>query len=124
MNPYTQDLRKRIIRAREKGQSSQEVAKRFEISKRSVERYWGSYLAKGHCESKKIGGYRRSRLEPHQEKIQEWIDQRVDITLEELKERCEKTLRVKIGINALWNRLDHWGLSYKKNSNRRRNPKT
>ena len=120
MNPYSKDLRKRIIQAREKGQSAQEVAKRFELSKRSVERYWKSYRTTGHCESKKIGGYRTSRLEPHQKKIQKWIEKQSDLTLRELQDRCEKSFGLRIGLNALWHRLDRWELSYKKNSHRRR----
>ena len=40
MKSYSQDLRKRIIRARENGASAEESAKRFGVCKRSVERYW------------------------------------------------------------------------------------
>jgi transposase len=44
----------------------------------------------------------------------------VDITLREVQQRCQKQLGVKLGLNALWHRIDRLGLSYKKNDARRR----
>ena len=39
MKSYSNDLRERIVAGRESGQSAEELAKRFNVSKRSVERY-------------------------------------------------------------------------------------
>jgi transposase len=85
-----------------------------------VERYWKSYQESGTVEPKRRGGYRRSRLEGHDERLQEWIAEQPDLTLEEIKQRCLTELNVKIGINALWQRLDRLGLSFKKNAARQR----
>lgn len=120
MRAYSQDLRRRIIRAREKGDSAQEISKRFEIHKRTVERYWSRYRKNGQASAEKMGGYRRSRLEKHDEILRRWIQEKADLTLVEIQERCDKRLGVSIGINALWHRLDHLGLSFKKNASRRR----
>lgn len=120
MKPYSQDLRARIVAARESGASAEELAKRFAISKRSVERYWALRQKMGSLEPRQIGGYRRSRLETHEATLRQWIEQQNDLTLSELQERCRRRLRVKIGINGLWKRLEQLGLNFKKNRGRRR----
>lgn len=112
------ELRERIVAAREEGHSASEVAKWFKVSKRSVERYWTSYLESGSVAPKQRGGYRRSRLEGHDESLRKWIKQQPDLTLEELQSLCLEQLDVRIGITALWHRLDRLGLRYKKNATR------
>ena len=62
MRPLSQDLRQRIIAARERGEGTGEVCKRFGVSRESVERFWKEYCRTGQCLPKTIGGYRRSRL--------------------------------------------------------------
>jgi transposase len=120
MRPLSEDLRRRIIGAREKGAGTGEVCQRFGVSRKSVERFWKQYGLSGHCRPKQIGGYRRSRLEKHERTLRRWIAQQADLTLVELQQRCREHLAVQIGINALWHRLDRLGLSYKKNDARRR----
>lgn len=120
MKTCSMDLRERIVAAREEGYSGADVASRFQVSKRSVERYWKQYCASGHVRAKRRGGYKRSRLEGHDDQLREWIDKQPDLTLEELQARCAGQLQVKIGINALWQRLDKLGLSFKKNAARQR----
>jgi len=120
MRPLSQDLRERIIMARKKGEGTGEVCRRFGVSRKSVERFWKQHRLTGHCQPKKIGGYRRSRLEKHDRTLRHWLARQSDLTLVELRERCRERLRVQIGINALWHRLNHLGLSYKKNDARRR----
>jgi transposase len=85
-----------------------------------VERYWKQHCQTGHCRPKKIGGYRRSRLEKHDRTLERWIAAQPDLTLCELQNRCRERLKVTIGITALWHRLKRLGLSYKKNDARRR----
>jgi len=117
---YHQQIRERIVASRQEGHSAEAVSKWFKVSKRSVERYWKSHRESGTIEPKRRGGYRRSRLEGHDETLQEWIRKQPDLTLEEIKQRCCAELNVQIGINALWQRLDRLGLSFKKNAARQR----
>lgn len=120
MRPLSQDLRERIIAARERGEGTGAVCRRFGVSRKSVERFWKQHQLTGQCRPKQIGGYRRSRLEKHARTLRHWLTQQADLTLTQLQERCRQRLGVQIGINALWHRLDHLGLSYKKNDARRR----
>lgn len=117
---YKTELRERIVLARADGYSSAEVSKLFRVSKRSVERYWRSYVESGSVLPKQRGGYRRSRLEAHDDTLRRWISEEPDLTLEEIRQRCLDELSVQIGTTALWQRLDHLGLSLKKNAARRR----
>jgi transposase len=120
MRPLSQDLRQRIIAARARGQGTGEVCQRFGVSRKSVERFWRQHVQTGVCQPKKIGGYRRSRLEKHDHSLRRWIAGQPDLTLAELRKRCLQQLKVAIGITALWHRLEQLGLSYKKNDARRR----
>ena len=119
MRTYSTDLRERIVAAREKGQSAAEIARLFKVSKRSVERYCKLQAATGGVRPRQRGGYRRSRLEKHDETLRRWIAGQPDLTLAELQARLARKLKVRLGITALWHRLEHLGLSYKKNAARR-----
>ena len=120
MKAYALDLRERVLQARSRGHSAQEVAKRFSLAKRSVERYWRRYQDTGQAAALPMGGHRRSRLAAHDATLRAWIKARPDLTLDELQQRCRKELQVRLGITALWHRLERLGLSYKKNAARRR----
>lgn len=120
MRPLSDDLRRRVVEARAKGEGTGEVSRRFGVSRKSVERYWNQYRATGHWRPKQIGGYRVSRLKQHEKRLRRWIAEQADLTLVELQQRCQKELKVRIGLTALWHRLDRMGLSYKKNHARRR----
>lgn len=120
MRPLSQDLRQRIIAARERGAGTGEVCRRFGVSRKSVERFWKQHCLTGACQPKPIGGYRRSRLEKHDRTLCRWIGEQADLTLSQLQQRCRQELDVAIGLNALWHRLEKLGLSYKKNHARRR----
>ena len=120
MRSYSEDLRERIVGMRESGRSAAEIAGLCKISKRSVERYWKQQTSTGSVKAKRRGGYRRSRLEGHDDTLRKWIKERADTTLAELRERIADELGVHLGVAALWYRLDHLGLSFKKNPARRR----
>jgi transposase len=85
-----------------------------------VERYWKRYQETAQIAAKKQGGYRKSRLAPHDGVLLKWIEHQPDLTLAELQHRCAERLQVPISIHALWYRLDRIGLSFKKNDARRR----
>lgn len=119
MKSYSEDLRERIVAGRAGGRSAAELARLFKVSKRTVERYWKQLESSGSIAPKKRGGYRRSRLADHDDRLRSWIEDNRSITLEELGRRIYEELGIKLGTTALWHRIDKLGLSYKKNSTRR-----
>ena len=120
MRPLSEDLRRRIIEARQAGAGSVEVSERFRVSRRSVARLFGQYERSGELRPKKIGGYRRSRLQRHSKTLSRWLEKQADITLVELCERCRKERGVTIANTARWHQLRKLGLCFKKHDARRR----
>jgi len=94
MRPLSQDLRQRIIAARDCGEGTGVVSQRFGVSRKSVERFWKEHCQTGQCLPKQIGSYRQSRLAPHDRQLQRWIETQPDVSLAELQARCRKRLAV------------------------------
>jgi transposase len=117
---YSNDLRERIVEGRAKGETAEALAKRFQVSKRTVERYWKLQQERGSITPKPRGGYRRSVLAQHDAKLKKWIQKEPGLTLVQLGDRLRQRLKINLGITALWHRLEQLGLSYKKNAARRR----
>jgi transposase len=120
MKSYSKDLRERVVAGRQRGQSAEEEARQFGVSKRSVERYWKQQQETGDVTPQRIGGHRRSRLAGHEETLRGWVTEQVDLTLEQLQERVRKELGIKMCSSGLWYRLEKLGLSFKKNAAGRR----
>lgn len=118
MKSYSMDLRERLVAGRENGQSAEELAKQFKVSKRSVERYWKRQRDTGSAKPKQRGGYRRSCLEGHDETLRAWIAEQSDLTLIQIQERLQRELQICLGLTAIWQRLQGLGLSFKKNAAR------
>jgi transposase len=114
------DLRKRVVAAKERGEASEAVARRFGVCKSSVDRWLKRHRETGDVGPWKQGGYRGSLLEGRDDTIRQWIKKEPDATLRELQERCLEELGIKISIGALWKRIEGLGLSFKKNATRRR----
>jgi transposase len=109
MRSLSEDLRVRIIRARERGEGSAAVAARFEVHIRTGQKLWKRYRASGVIAAARRGGYRRSRLADMEETLRAWIRQEPDVTLAKLCERlAAQGLTIKI--SALWHQLDKWKL--------------
>jgi transposase len=120
MKSYSQDLRERVVAGRQSGQSAEELARQFRVSKRTVERYWKQQRETGDVTPQRVGGHRVSRLAKHEETLRAWIREQADLTLEELRARVHKKLGIKMCLSGLWYRLEKLGLSFKKNAARRR----
>jgi transposase len=119
MQPYSQDLRDRVLRALERGDRPTEIARRFEVSRVWVYQVRDRVKETGQRGSRAIGGYRRSRLAGLEQELRSWIGTAPDLTLVELQQRlAEQGVAIKIG--ALWHQLDKWNLTFKKNSERQR----
>jgi transposase len=119
MQPYSQDLRDRVLRALERGDGPTEIARRFEVSRIWVYQVRGRARETGERGSRAIGGYRRSRLADKEQLLRAWIAEQPELTLAELQQRLEQH-GVPIKIGALWHQLNKWNLTFKKNAARHR----
>ena len=119
MQPYSQDLRDRVLRALERGDGPTEIARRFEVSRIWVYQVRDRANETGERGSRPIGGYRRSRLAAKEQQMRSWIADQSDLTLAEIQQRLEQQgMTIKIG--ALWHQLNKWKLTFKKNAARQR----
>ena len=119
MAAYSQDLRDRVLDALGRGERPSVIALRFVVSRSWVYRVRDRLLKDGKRSALQIGGYRRSRIEPFQQQVCSWIEEQSDLTLAEICSRLGE-LGVQIKSSALWNQLNKWGLSFKKNAARQR----
>ena len=119
MGSLSEDLRIRIIRARERGDDSKVVAQRYEVNIRTVQALWKRYLETGEMGARQRGGYRVSRIAALEKTLRSWIKAEVDLTLAEMCERLAAQ-GVEIKVPALWHQLDKWKLTLKKTPARQR----
>src|SRR5580658_3553505 len=117
MRSLSEDLRVRIIRARERGESSAAVAQRYEVNIRTVQGLWKRYCESGVNLAKQRGGYRVSRVAAMEKTLRSWIKAEVDLTLAEMCDRLAEH-GITIKVPALWHQLNKWKLTLKKNSAR------
>ncbi len=89
MKPYSQDLREKIVRALEAGDTQEEVAARFAVSLSFVEKLWRRWRTTGSCAALPHAGGRRRSLQEHEAAIRKHVARQPDITLEELCERAQ-----------------------------------
>jgi transposase len=119
MAAYSQDLRDRVLRALARGDGVTATAQRFEVSVRWVDEVKRRLRMHGERESRPVGGYRRSRVAGLESQLRAWITAEPDLTLAQLCARLADQ-GVTMQPSALWHQLDHWKLTYKKNSTRQR----
>jgi len=119
MHAYSQDLRDRVIRALARGDRPTDIAHRFEVSRVWVYQVQNRLKKEGIRGSLPMGGHRRSRIAHMETTLRSWLRDKPDLTLAEL---CDMLAEhgISIKIPALWQQLDKWGLSFKKNLTRQR----
>jgi transposase len=94
---YSQDLRDRVIDAVDReGMSRRAAAARFGVSESSAIKWVQRFEQNGSRAASKMGGYLRSRLEPHREFLEALRGEKADITLQAL---CDRLLAER-GVRA------------------------
>lgn len=82
--PYSEDLRERIVRAVEAGSSRNGAAKQFEVSISFVVKLLQRWQRRGTIKADKYGGWKKSTLAPHADRIGALVRANCDITINEL----------------------------------------
>ena len=111
---YSNDLRVRLIRNVEKGQSARSQAGVFDVGSSTAVKWVKAFRSEGRTEAKPHGGGRRSPLAPQAGWLKERVEEQPDLTLHEL---CLELLAlgVKTSKSAVSRLLLRMGFSYKKN---------
>jgi transposase len=116
MAAYSLDLRKRVVRAVDRGQPAAAVAEQFDVSLAWVYRLVQRRRETGSIEPRKQIKFRGRSLSSDQEvRLVALITARPDATLAEL----QRALPTRAALSTLWRTIDRLGLTVKKNRTRR-----
>jgi transposase len=107
------DLRSRVLKASSEGMSARQAAARFGVGVSSAIR-WIARAKVGELTPRPQGRRRASRLDVHEAFIIGLIDERKDITLNEMVDRLESEQSVRISRSALSAWLCRHGWTFKK----------
>jgi transposase len=119
-HPLSNDLRRRLVECVEEGQSRREAASRLKVAASSAVNVMKRWQETGSVEPRPRGGFRHGKLRPHREFILGLVEKRPDMTMPELAAALLAAKGVKIDPSNLSKFLIGCGLSFKKNSARRR----
>lgn len=120
--PYSQDLRQRMVRGVQGGQSRRKVAANLDVSASCVIKLMRHWEETGDCLPAKFGGHKRYALVDHEDKVRAFLAAQPDLTITQLWDKL-KALGIQVGRSAVGRFLQHLKLTYKKNSARRRTTK-
>jgi transposase len=96
MGPYSLDLRERVVKAVDEGQSLAEVAARYEVSERTARRYLKRRQERGSLEADISSGRPREIGQAQEAALRKQSEQYPDATLEQHCERWEKNKKVNV----------------------------
>ena len=118
---YSTDLRERVVRFVEAGNSCHEASRHFATSPSFVINLMELWRQTGSLEPRKQGSRRPGKLAPHREFILARFQETPDVTMPELAAQL-KERGVSVDPSSLSHFLIRNGLSYKKNRSGKRNP--
>jgi len=117
MAAYSLDLRKRVLRAWDRGMKAEAVATTFEVSRAWVHRLVQRRRETGSIAPRKQTKFRGRALSSDEEvRLIALITARPDATLAELQD----ALPTRAALSTIWRAIDRLGLTVKKNGTRRR----
>jgi transposase len=119
-SPYSDDLRTRVVTAVAEGCSRRSAAKRFAVSASSSIRWVELHEETGSVSPRRQERKSRSPLEPHAAWLLELVAQEPDLTLAEIVQRLWQDRGVATTDSSVDRFFRRHGLSFKKNSARRR----
>ncbi len=112
---YSQDSRDRVIDATLKDDlSARGAAGRFGIGVATAVVWVRRARETGDRTAKPRGQPKGSKLDAHREAILNWIDDKDDITIAEIRERLAAERDMTVGVGTVWSFLDRCGLTFKK----------
>ncbi len=113
--PISMDLRRRIVRAVERGSSIRAAARRFAVSPSAAIKLMQRVRATGSAAPARYGGHRRPVLAPYEADLHRLVAARPDITLAELQTELQRRCGVIAGLSTIHYALRRIGLRHKKN---------
>lgn len=107
---YSMDLRERIVAARDAGEETHEVARRFDVSTAWVRRLMQRRRETGRITPRDGKPGPKLKLAAYADRLRALVQDRPDATLEELRAQ----LPVKVCLTTVWSALRALKLTFKK----------
>ncbi|MEN8198121.1 MAG: IS630 family transposase [Pseudomonadota bacterium] len=111
--PYSEDLRERIVGAVEAGASRRQAARKYGVSASCAIKLVRRWRTTGSVSAAPQGAPKRSKLDAHGDWLLGLIADEPDITLEEVRARL-KGRGVQASIGLIWGFFDKHDISFKK----------
>ncbi len=111
---YSLDLRERVIGFVASGGSARGAARHFGIGVATAIRWVREWRRTGSYEPAPFGKPPGSKLDAYEAFLLGLIEEKADITLEEMRGRLVDEHGISAGIGTLWRFFDARGISYKK----------
>ena len=112
--PMSMDLRRRIVRAVERGSSIRAAARRFAVSPSAAIKLMQRVRATGSAAPARFGGHRRPLLAPHEGELRRLVAATPDLTLVELQAALERGVGLRAGLSTIHKAVRRIGLRLKK----------
>ena len=117
---YSKDLRVRAVSIVEAGESAREAARLLDLGASAAIRWIERWTRTGSVDAKPGTGHSRSPLKTHEQWLLNLVAAEPDLTLEEIRARLASEKKLKAGTTSIWRFYDRHGITFKKNSARRR----
>ncbi|OWK40175.1 hypothetical protein FRUB_05094 [Fimbriiglobus ruber] len=117
MAAFSMDLRVRIFEARDAGESTSEIAERFDVSPAFVRRLLQRHRESGSLAPKSGPRGPQPKLRPQYEAIRTKIAEYPDLTAAEVRDQ----LQLRASTQTVWRALVALGLTFKKRHSKRPN---
>lgn len=111
---YSDDFRRSVIAFVQKGHARREAARVFGTSASFVIKLMDRYEQTGRVSGLPRGGARHAKLTPYLDEIISWIEERPDITLQEMARQLEARYDLSASTSGLSDMLRKAGYTYKK----------
>ena len=121
MNAYSEDLRKKIVEAAERGMSKTEVARAFGVGVSSIKRYVATVREGRSLAPKRPPGSKPKLDERARKLLEADLEERPAATLPERREFLERVAGVRVSGSTISRMLERLGWSRKKDRWERRN---
>ena len=119
-NGYSKDLRVRAVAIAVAGDSAREAARVLNPGASTAIRWIERWTRTGSVDAMPNTGRGRSPLNKHQQWLLDLVAAEPDLTLDEIRARLTVQKKLQVGTTSVWRFYDRNGITFKKNSARRR----
>lgn len=109
-NPYSVDLRERVLADVDAGMPVARVARKYAITRPPIYAWRKLRDETGHLEPRPRTCGPVPKLDEYREQIEVALSEKPDLTLADLKDQLE----LPVCVSTLWNACNNWDLSFKK----------